>query len=61
MLVESLASISRSSAAGRLAAGPAGLRKTHRHPRHIDVPKLVEPGNHVVAQPAHVEREVEAG
>ena len=39
-----------------LAAGPAGLRETHRHPRHVDVPELIEPGDHVVAQPADVER-----
>jgi hypothetical protein len=43
------------------AARAAGLGETDRHPRHVDVPNLLQPGDHVVAQPAHVEGEVEAG
>ena len=43
-----------------LAAGPAGLGETDRHPRHVHVPELIEPGDHILAEPPHVEREIEA-
>ena len=43
------------------AAGAERLHEAHRHPQHIDVSELIEPGDHIVAQPAHGDAKVETG
>jgi len=42
-------------------SGAAGLREAHRHARHVDVPKLVEPGDDILAERPDPAGEIESG